>query len=145
MLTTMKKYLVALLMVTATGVSAETATAVPPETLKASSEASDAWVAVIDQDKFDEAWDKGSTTLKLKVPQKSWTAILNATRKPLGKVSSRKLVDQRVAQNPPGLPAGDYMVFIYKTDFSGKKELNEIVTLIQESDGKWRGLTYQVQ
>jgi hypothetical protein len=115
------------------------------DSLKQSADASLAWVAVIDQGKFKEAWDNGSVTLKLKVPENSWETILNATRKPLGKVLERKVVDQRTSQNPPGLPAGDYIVMIYKTDFESKKGVTELVTLVQESDGKWRGLTYQVQ
>lgn len=113
--------------------------------LKESADASQAWLSIIDSGKYAEAWEKGSLTLKLKIPLNAWLPILEATRKPLGSVSKRTVVDQRTSKNPPGLPAGDYMVMIYKTDFATKKDIGELVTLVLESDGKWRGLTYQVE
>jgi hypothetical protein len=115
------------------------------DALKESAEASKAWVALIDKEDYKEAWDKGSVTLKLRVNEKSWVAILEASRKPLGKVVERKVADQRTSKDPAGLPAGDYMVMIYNTDFVTKKGVAELVTLVLETDGKWRGLTYQVQ
>lgn len=139
MFTKIRSMMTYLLLFMTSGLHAQT------DNLKASAEAGLAWVAVIDAGKYEEAWDKGALTLKLRIPIKSWIAILEATRKPLGSVLSRNLVDQRTAQNPSGLPAGDYMVLIYRTDFATKKGVPELVTLVLESDGKWRGLTYQVQ
>ena len=63
----------------------------------------------------------------------------------MGELESRTVLDQRTAQNPQGLPAGEYMVMVYKTSFTNNKNSNEVVTLMQESDGKWRVLTYQVK
>lgn len=152
MLTNFRSLLMAVFLFVTAGLQAETAALkqtgpavqVEPAVLKDSADASLAWLNIIDQEKYDEAWEKGALTLKLRLPVKSWTSILDASRKPLGKVVNRKVVDQRTSKNPPGLPAGDYMVMIYSTDFTAKKGATELATLVLESDGKWRGLTYQV-
>jgi hypothetical protein len=143
MFTKIKSLLMILLVGVSTGLFAE-ATVVADEQLKASAEASTNWLAIIDQEKYEMAWEKGALTLKLRVPLNSWLQIMEASRKPLGKMVNRKVIDQRIAKNPPGLPAGDYIVMIYNTDFDKVKAAAELVTLVLESDGKWRGLTYQV-
>lgn len=117
---------------------------VNPE-LAASAEASANWVKVIDQGNYDQAWDQGALTLKLRIPKKDWKTILEVTRKPFGSVKSREIADQRTAQDPAGLPKGNYMVVVYNTSFNNGKTTNELVTLVQETDGKWRGLTYMIK
>lgn len=113
--------------------------------LAASAQAAANWLKVIDQGNYDQSWDLGSLTMKLKIPKNDWKTILAATRGKLGAVKSRELVDQRTSKDPNGLPKGDYMVLIYKTNFTTKNSLGELVTMVLESDGKWRGLTYQVE
>lgn len=138
MLTKIRTMLMAVLISATAGLYADV------DPLKESADASKEWLAIIDQEKYEMAWEKGALTLKLRVPLKSWIEILDASRKPLGKMVSRKVVDQRTAKDPAGLPAGDYIVMIYNTDFATIKGAAELVTLVLESDGKWRGLTYQV-
>lgn len=139
MIKKIRSVLMFLFVFLSTGISAQT------DNLKASADAAQAWLALIDAGKYNDAWEQGSLTLKLRIPEKSWNTILEASRKPFGNPSNRQVADQRTATNPPGLPAGNYMVMIYKTDFASKKGVTEFVTLVQESDGKWRGLTYQVE
>jgi len=78
------------------------------------------------------------------IGKEEWIELEQATRKPLGKVISRDVVDERIAKNPKGLPVGNYMVLFYNTSFTNRKDAHELVTLMQESDGKWRVLTYHV-
>lgn len=103
------------------------------------------WLRLIDAEKYTESWNRASLTLKLTVSKAHWNALMHAVREPLGAVLSRKLLEQRLAKNPKGLPKGDYMILFFQTDFSKKKNAHELVTQVLESDGKWRVLTYQVQ
>lgn len=112
--------------------------------LTASALAAQNWLKLVDDGQYDESWSQGSSIFQLTIQQDEWKQILDAMRKPLGSVISRKVVDQRTATNPKGLPAGDYMVMVYDTSFSGKSSAHELVTLVKGDDGQWRVLTYQV-
>jgi hypothetical protein len=113
--------------------------------LQASAEAADGWLKLVDRENYDQSWDKGSATLQLLVPKKDWRKLLESLRKPLGEMKTRQVIDQRTAKDPAGLPKGDYMVLVYKTSFSSKPTANELITMVKESDGRWKVLTYQVK
>ncbi len=112
--------------------------------VQASSDASDAWLEFVDQDRYGESWDKASDLFKLTIPKGDWVALLNKVRRPLGNKTSREMVDIRTAKDPQGLPAGDYMVILYNSSFSSKPSAHELVTLRLEG-GEWKVLTYQVK
>jgi Protein of unknown function (DUF4019) len=111
--------------------------------LEASATTSKDWLELVDKGQYGESWNQASALMKMTVHKDEWVTLMEKTRKPLGAVRSRTVVDQRTAKNPHGLPAGDYMVMFYKTDFSGKSGAYELVTLFFQ-DGKWFVLTYQI-
>lgn len=104
----------------------------------------EAWLALLDKEQYEKSWQEGSLMFRNTVTSKEWSNAMLKLRKPLGSLMSRSIVDIRTAKDPQGLPAGDYMVYFYKSSFMNKKQSFELVTLVQESDGKWRVLTYQV-
>lgn len=110
--------------------------------LQASADASKAWLAIVDGNRYAESWEKLSTLAKLTVKKDEWIQILEKTRRPLGSVTSREVEDQRTAIDPSGMPRGDYIVMFYQTKFSHQTAY-ELVTLYLE-DGKWAVLTYQI-
>lgn len=122
---------------------ADQAKKVEDSSLKDSAKASEAFVALVDKGKYADSWDSSATLMKLTVTKDDWIKVLDKTRKPLGNVSSREVIDQRVANDPQGLPKGEYIVMFYKTSFGHKSMAYELVTLMME-DGKWRVLTYHV-
>jgi hypothetical protein len=103
----------------------------------------DAWLALADQGKYGESWDAGSGTFKMTISRKEWITAMEALRKPLGNVKSRKIIDIGNAENPRGLPQGEYMVYYYETQFDNPSKTQELLTLSLERDGQWRLLTYQ--
>lgn len=111
--------------------------------LKESSEAALKWLNFVDAESYEKSWDEASKVLQLTVPRLQWVKILEQIRKPLGKQTSRKMSDQRVAKDPKGLPPGDYMVFFYNTQFVKHKDGYELLTLVHDN-GKWQVMTYQV-
>jgi len=105
-------------------------------------EAAAEWVELLDKGKYDEAWEKGALTLRLKVNRQVWNSLMAAMRTPLGAVKERKLLKELPAKDPENLPKGDYMVVLFETSFQDGKTRRELVTLVQETDGNWRPLTY---
>lgn len=111
--------------------------------LQAAAIASQSWLKLIDSGRYGESWDQASALMKLTIHKDEWQQLMDKVRKPLGQMTSRQVLDQRVATNPHGLPKGDYQVMFYKTAFTGKPMAYELVTLFLE-DGQWRVMTYQV-
>lgn len=111
--------------------------------LETSAMASQAWLKLVDANKYAESWDRMTTLTKLTVTKDEWIKILETTRRPLGSVTSRQVLDQRTAIDPSGMPKGYYIVMFYKTVFA-RKTAFELLTLYFE-DNEWNVLTYQVQ
>lgn len=111
--------------------------------LQAGEMTSKAWLDVVDKGQYNKSWEEMSSITKNTVKKDEWDKILTKTRKPLGAVKRRDVVDIRSATNPKNLPVGNYMVMVYNTSFAGKAEAHELVTLFLQ-DGQWRVLTYQV-
>jgi len=112
---------------------------------QASLDAATQWLQAVDKGEYAKSWESGSFTFKLTISQKHWNQLMKAIREPLGPVVSRELLEQRPAVDPKGLPKGQYMVVFFNTKFQKKDDAHELVTLVQETDGQWRVLTYQVQ
>jgi hypothetical protein len=113
--------------------------------LEQSATATQTWLSLIDTGNYGQAWDSSSKLFQQTINKPQWQQLMDSSRKPLGSIRNRTVLDQRTASNPRGLPAGDYMVMFYNTAFANKPSAYELVTLMKEPDGKWRILTYQVQ
>jgi hypothetical protein len=107
-------------------------------------EQGEAWLKLVDAGNYDESWNVASDLLKMTMKQGEWTNYLDKIRGPLGKVTSRTLEEMRVAHNPQGLPATDYLVLAYRTIFSNKNG-QELLIMIQVSDDQWRPMSYFIK
>lgn len=102
------------------------------------------YVEGLDKGDYAQSWSKGDKLFQKTISQREWESALGISRKPLGKVKTRTLKDQRPAWDPNGLPKGPYMVIEYSTSFEKAPKSVELVTLRKDADGNWRVLTYQV-
>jgi len=96
------------------------------------------WLSLVDTGKHAESWDEAAGYLKNAIPKQQWLELLQAFRKPLGKLISRKLISTQYATSLPGAPDGEYVVIQYETSFENKKSAIEQVTPMLDKDGKWR-------
>jgi hypothetical protein len=112
---------------------------------EAAQNAAAAWVAQIDAGKYLASWQESSAYFRGAVSEKNWNGALNGTRKPFGKMLSRKLIKAENASSLPGAPDGNYVVMQFDTSFSNKKGAVETVTFMQEKDGKWRAAGYYIK
>lgn len=115
------------------------------EDLKNGIAAAEAWLNLVDQGRYENSWEAGALSFQLTITKKEWNKALENLRKPLGTVVSRQLQEQRVANNPKGLPKGEYLVLYYKTAFSSRADANELLTLQKQNNGQWKVLTYHVR
>ncbi len=69
---------------------------------------------------------------------------MQAARKPLGKLFSRKVLTKVYKSSLPGAPDGEYVVVQFETSFENKKMAIETVTPMLDKDGKWRVSGYYI-
>lgn len=99
------------------------------------------WLALVDKGDADKSWSTASPRFQLTLTLKEWNKLVKGYRSQLGSLKERQLVQQGAAVDPKGLPKGNYMYIVYETTFSNKK-VDELVTLAEGYDGKWRVLSY---
>jgi len=103
------------------------------------------WLSLVDAGKYAESWDDAAGYLKNALPKQKWVESLQAYRKPLGKLISRKLIAKQYATALPGMPDGEYVVIEYETSFENKKSAIETITPMLDKDGTWRVSGYYIR
>lgn len=110
--------------------------------LQATAIAADRWLKLMDAGDYGSSWDTGSNIFRFTIKRNEWIEAETKLRKPFGQLISRKLMEQRPAKNPRGLPEGDYMVLYYKSSFTNRPDISELITMVLSTDGQWKVLTY---
>jgi len=104
-----------------------------------------AWLELVDAGQYAKSWEEAAAYFKGAVSKENWQKALEAHRRPLGKLGSRKLTDATFAKTLPGAPDGQYVVMKYETSFEKKKSAVETVTFMLDIDGKWRAAGYFIR
>jgi len=116
-----------------------------PEAEKAAVVATDAWLKLVDDGKYDESWKQSGKLFQTAVNQAAWSKQLDTVRGSLGKVSSRSVKSTQYATSLPGAPDGEYVVVQYDTSFEMKRTAVETITPMKEADGSWRVSGYFIK
>jgi len=104
-----------------------------------------AWLALADANDAAATWQQGSRRFREAITQEAWSASLKSARERFGAASQRT----RVGVQPPapgkGTPPGEFLVVVFRTEFAGKPQGVETLTMERESDGKWRVVGYLIR
>ena len=103
------------------------------------------WLALADAADASGTWAAAASLFRRAVTEDEWARSLNAARTPLGAVVSRTLRDGRPANELPGAPDGEYVVFQFDTQFERKRAAIETVTPMRDADGSWRVAGYFIR
>ena len=79
------------------------------------------------------------------VKPEPWEQTVQAVRKPLGKLVSRKVKSATYRTSLPGAPDGEYVLIAFETSLENKKSAIETVTPMMDKDGKWRVSGYFIK
>jgi len=107
--------------------------------------AAQAWFTLVDSGDYSGSWKEASAYFRAGVTQENWENTMEAFRRPLGKVISREVMLSEDSTNPPGAPAGKYVVMRFMSSFEKKRSAVETVTFMLDNDGKWRAVRYFVK
>ena len=107
--------------------------------------AAEKWLATVDGGEYAASWNEAAEFFRNAVKPKQWEQSLQAARKPLGKVISRKVQTKTYKTALPGAPDSEYVVIQFETSFENKKAAIETVTPMMDKDGKWRVSGYYIK
>ena len=100
------------------------------------------WLALVDDQKYEESWMRASSMFRSEVKQEQWIAALRRSREPLGSVTSRTRTRLQFSNALRGAPDGNYAILHYQTSFSSKTA-TERLTLVKEN-GRWQMAAYGI-
>ena len=92
----------------------------------------DAWLELVDNGRYRDAWQLGSTYFKRVVPVDDWVQAMETHRAPLGAVDTRALREATRTDTLPGAPDAPYVVFNFQTVFTDRTTAVETVTAERE-------------
>ena len=125
--------------------SGGTAIAIDPEKETAAVSAAENWLATVDAGKYAASWKEAAEFFRNAVKPEQWEQSMQAARKPLGKLISRKVRTKIYKTSLPGAPDGEYVIIQFETSFENKKTAIETVTPMMDKDGKWRVSGYYIK
>lgn len=100
-----------------------------------------AWLALVDDGKYDEAYEARCDLWQSKVTAENSRKELETLRKDRGAGVSRNQTMAQKANSLPGLPDGDYIILMFQTQFA-KGSGSE--TMVISNEGEWKVFTYAI-
>jgi hypothetical protein len=102
------------------------------------------WLVLLDRRDWGRAWETSSAMFRGSVPLATWMDGIPKVREPLGAFVERVPANSSYKTTLEGRPEGEYVSVIFLSKFD-KKELQEVVSTVRESDGKWRVTGYSTR
>jgi len=112
-----------------------------PDFERAGQNAAHAWLLLLDRKDWGTAWDASSAVFRQTVPLGMWMDNVPNVRAPWGALVERTPGVAAYKKTLPGRPDGDYVTVAFTSKFANK-QVEEIVTTVRESDGRWRVTGY---
>ena len=124
--------------------AAPPAAAVSPEVKEkeaAGKLAAHGWLLLLDRRDWGRAWEGASGVFRASVPLANWMDGVPKVREAFGAFVERTPAESVYKTKLEGRPDGEYVTAIFLSKFE-KRELQEVVTVVREPDGKWRVTGY---
>ena len=102
------------------------------------------WLGLLDKGNWEASWRDAAGVFKSQISAAQWATTIQPVRLPLGAISSRSLRNAMKTNSLPGVPAGDYEVIQFRTDFAHKSGAIETITLAHENGG-WKVAGYFIK
>lgn len=117
-----------------------------PQKVEEASTAAQAFLHLLDEGSFEEAWRQSTTFLRRDIPLETWLTQLDLVRGRVGGMVERKHTDLNYTKEEiEGIPEGEYLSFFYTTRFDNRDQARERVTLYHEAGETWRVAGYFIE
>jgi hypothetical protein len=101
-----------------------------------------AYLHMLDQGKYEEAWSAASPLLRMTNSQSTWITTLKTMRAPEGRLKRRTPIDGAFTTKLENAPPGHYYAIFYRSEFE-RATIREKVVMNLEA-GTWRLVGYFV-
>lgn len=103
------------------------------------------WMELIDKGSYVESWEEAAAIFKNSITKEKWEKVLTELLPPFGELISREITSAEYVTSLPGVPDGEYVVIMCKTEFSKKARSIETITPTKDKDGIWRVSGYYIK
>jgi len=104
-----------------------------------------AWLAVVDQSRYGDAWESAAETFRNSIERLKWEVAAQQGRGPLGVLIVRKLRTASYSRQLPGTPVGEYVSLVFDSRFDRRPATVELLTAERGPDGRWRIAGYSIR
>jgi hypothetical protein len=102
------------------------------------------WLVLLDRRDWGRAWETSSSVFRSMVPLPKWMDSIPKVRESFGALVERKPAESAYKTTLEGRPPGEYVTSIFLSKFDNR-ELQEVVTTVRDTDGKWRVTGYSTR
>lgn len=106
--------------------------------------AAQGWLLLLDRKDWGRAWETSSTVFRQTVPLPAWMDGIPKVRADLGTFIERTSAESAYKTTLAGRPDGEYVTVIFLSKFD-KREVQEVITTVRDTDGKWRVTGYSTR
>lgn len=107
--------------------------------------AAEYFLVLLDQGEYTQCWESTSELFRTSSIKLQWEERIGHLRDQYGKLHSRQLRYSKQMQDAEGAPKGAYFFMIYGSSFAAKDSAIETITVMKETDGKWRVSGYSLK
>jgi hypothetical protein len=136
----MKSYLMVMLIALLVG-SVSLVDAEKESEEKTAEKAAQTWMALLDSGQFEKSYEHLGAETQKTMTRENWVTYLDKTRKPLGQISSRKLIKTEDEKSTTAA-VNKSVVLRYESSYRNQKPIVEEFAVMQEPDGNWRVITW---
>jgi Protein of unknown function (DUF4019) len=101
------------------------------------------WLGLLDVGEYEEAFEWEAQDFRMVRTQRQFVRYMEARRAPFGRALGRKFIGAANIQKFVGVPEGNYVSVLFKTNFEKKAETAERVILVRQPVG-WRVIDYRI-
>jgi Protein of unknown function (DUF4019) len=101
------------------------------------------WLELLDAGDYEEAFEWEAQDFRMARTQQQFVRYMQARRAPFSHALGRKFIGAANVQKLVGLPEGNYVSILFKTNFEKKSETAERVVLVKQVVG-WRVIDYRI-
>jgi len=101
------------------------------------------WLNLLDAGDYEGAFEWEAQDFRMARTQAQFVRYMQARRAPFGHALGRKFIGAANVHKFVGVPEGNYVSVLFKTQFERKSETAERVILIQQEVG-WRVIDYRI-
>ncbi|SHJ35898.1 Protein of unknown function [Malonomonas rubra DSM 5091] len=114
------------------------------EQIQVADAAAQEFLQMVDAGRYDDSWVIAAPYLRQEIPQEKWLQELTDLRTKVGKLNERSLEDANFTAAIKEMPDSVLMLLEYTANYE-KGVFKEMITLIRESDTRWRVVGYFIQ